>query len=201
MNAPTVVLASSDDRTRQVLEEAGYALLFAPTADALIDVLGSGYGDIAVVDAGMLSAAARRIADAVKRKRPGIPIVVLGGEGPVRFPMPTRHAPLPGDGDGLMDAIEHAFDGVEAGSKSRQDSLSRAVGAHLARYFEAHAPGLPGPGLHGRVLREVERSLITHALDATRGNQLKAATLLGLNRNTLRKKIRDLDIDIVRGIR
>ena len=75
------------------------------------------------------------------------------------------------------------------------------MGTHLARYFEAHAPGLPGPGLHGRVLREVERSLITHALRATRGNQLKAATLLGLNRNTLRKKIRDLDIDVVRGIR
>lgn len=196
MNAPSVVLASADDRTRRVLEEAGYALLFAPTADALLHVLGSGYGDIAVVDADMLSAERRRIADAVRQNRPGIPIVVLGGEEPVRFPIPTRYAPLPDDGDGLLDAIGHALDGVEAGSRDDRDSLSRAVGAHLARYFEAHAPGL-----HGRVLREVERSLIAHALGATRGNQLKAATLLGLNRNTLRKKIRDLDIDIVRGIR
>ena len=201
MNAPAVVLASSDDRTRRVLEEAGYALLFAPTADALLHVLGSGYGDIAVVDADMLSTSGRRIADAVQQNRPGIPIVVLGGEEPVRFPIPTRYAPLPDDGDGLLDTIGHALDGVEAGSRGDRDNLSRAVGAHLARYFEAHAPGLPGPGLHGRVLREVERSLITHALGATRGNQVKAATLLGLNRNTLRKKIRDLDIDIVRGIR
>lgn len=201
MNPPSVVLASADDRTRRVLEEAGYALLFAPTADALLHVLASGYGDIAVVDADMLSAEGRRIADAVRQNRPGIPIVVLGGQEPARFPIPTRYAPLPDDGDGLLDIIERAFDGVEAGSSVDRDSLSRAVGAHLARYFQAHAPGLPGPGLHGRVLREVERSLITHALGATRGNQLKAATLLGLNRNTLRKKIRELDIDIVRGIR
>ena len=68
------------------------------------------------------------------------------------------------------------------------------------QYFEAHAPGLPGPGLHRRVLREVERSLIGLALDATRGNQLRAAALLGLNRNTLRKKMRDLDISAERSL-
>lgn len=201
MNAPAVVLASSDDRTRQMLEAAGYALLFAPTADALIRLLGSGYGNVAVVDAEMLTSAGRRIADAVKEKRPEMPVVILGGEAPGQFPIPARHAPPPDGGDGLLDAVERALDGADAGSRDDQDSLSRAVGVHLSRYFEAHAPGLPGPGLHGRVMREVERSLIAHALGATRGNQLKAATLLGLNRNTLRKKIRDLDIDIVRGIR
>ena len=44
------------------------------------------------------------------------------------------------------------------------------------------------PGLYDRVLREIERPLIQLSLGATRGNQLKAAQLLGLNRNTLRKK-------------
>jgi two-component system, NtrC family, nitrogen regulation response regulator GlnG len=43
--------------------------------------------------------------------------------------------------------------------------------------------------------------LILKVLAATRGNQLKAAALLGLNRNTLRKKIRELDIEVVRGPR
>jgi len=56
-------------------------------------------------------------------------------------------------------------------------------------------------GLYDRVLREVERPLILLTLGATRGNQLKAAQLLGLNRNTLRKKIRELDIDVARSLK
>ena len=44
----------------------------------------------------------------------------------------------------------------------------------------------------------VERPLLMAALAATRGNQIRAAALLGLNRNTLRKKIRDLDIQVFR---
>ena len=61
--------------------------------------------------------------------------------------------------------------------------------------------GLPAAGVYDRVLREVERPLISLALEATRGNQIKAAHVLGLNRNTLRKKIKDLDIPVVRGLK
>ena len=43
------------------------------------------------------------------------------------------------------------------------------------------------------------RPLFIAALAATHGNQIKAADLLGLNRNTLRKRIRELDIEILRG--
>ena len=50
------------------------------------------------------------------------------------------------------------------------------------------------------MLREVERPLLGITLEATRGNQIKAAELLGINRNTLRKKIRELDIEISRGV-
>jgi two-component system, NtrC family, nitrogen regulation response regulator GlnG len=53
--------------------------------------------------------------------------------------------------------------------------------------------------LFDRILREVERPLIALTLEATRGNQIRAAEVLGLNRNTLRKKIRELSIPIVRG--
>jgi len=60
---------------------------------------------------------------------------------------------------------------------------------------------LPAAGLYDRVLREVERPLILLTLAATRGNQIRAAQLLGLNRNTLRKKIRELDIEVMRGLR
>ncbi len=58
---------------------------------------------------------------------------------------------------------------------------------------------LPPAGLYHRILREVEHPLLTAALAATRGNQIRAADLLGVNRNTLRKKIRDLDIQVFRG--
>ena len=65
---------------------------------------------------------------------------------------------------------------------------------HLKKYFENHGGGLPAPGLYGRLLRELELPLINIVLKATKGNQLKASKLLGLNRNTLRKKIKDLNI-------
>ncbi len=81
------------------------------------------------------------------------------------------------------------------------DSLGSAAERHLQAYFSAHRDGLPAAGLYDRVLREIERPLITLSLTATRGNQIKAAHLLGLNRNTLRKKIRELDIQVVRGLK
>ncbi len=79
-----------------------------------------------------------------------------------------------------------------------EDNLSAAVERHLARYFAGFGDGLPPPGLYHRILREVEYPLLSAALAATRGNQIQAADLLGLNRNTLRKKIRDLDIQVIR---
>jgi len=78
------------------------------------------------------------------------------------------------------------------------ESLGDAIERHLSGYFAAHDGALPPPGLYDRFLRELERPLIEATLAATRGNQLRAAAVLGLNRNTLRKKIRDLDIAIAR---
>jgi two-component system nitrogen regulation response regulator GlnG len=80
------------------------------------------------------------------------------------------------------------------------DNLSTAVSSHLGRYFAAHGEGLPPAGLYQRILREIEAPLISLSLSATRGNQIKTAELLGLNRNTLRKKIRGLNIRVMRGI-
>jgi two-component system, NtrC family, nitrogen regulation response regulator GlnG len=81
------------------------------------------------------------------------------------------------------------------------EGLSAAVERHIKGYFAAHKGDLPAAGLYDRVLREIERPLIVQTLGATRGNQIRAAHLLGLNRNTLRKKIRELDIPVVRGLK
>ncbi len=78
------------------------------------------------------------------------------------------------------------------------NGLSGAVEMHLSSLFASFPNGLPPPGLYHRVLREIEVPLLTAALAATHGNQIRAADLLGLNRNTLRKKIRDLDIQVYR---
>ncbi|MEM1342949.1 MAG: nitrogen regulation protein NR(I) [Pseudomonadota bacterium] len=104
------------------------------------------------------------------------------------------------------DAIE-----TELAARAHESSLGEEVGAetgrtlgaavehHLSRYFAMHGDQLPPPGLYDRVLREVELPLIALTLAATRGNQVRAADMLGINRNTLRKKIRELDIPVTRG--
>ena len=79
------------------------------------------------------------------------------------------------------------------------ERLGASVERHLRRYFDQHGNALPPPGLYARILREVEAPMIEIALAATSGNQAKCAELLGINRNTLRKKITDLDIEVTRG--
>jgi two-component system nitrogen regulation response regulator GlnG len=88
-----------------------------------------------------------------------------------------------------------------SGDPARRPTLAGAMERHLAELFHEHRAGLPPPGLYYRILREIEYPLISAVLAATRGNQIKAAELLGLNRNTLRKKVRDLDITWIRARR
>ncbi|MEP3639573.1 MAG: response regulator [Lentilitoribacter sp.] len=78
------------------------------------------------------------------------------------------------------------------------EKLGGTVARHIKRYFDLHGNMLPPPGLYGRILREIELPLIEIALDATGGNQAKCADLLGINRNTLRKKITELEIQVTR---
>lgn len=76
--------------------------------------------------------------------------------------------------------------------------LGAAIEAHLAQLLGDYEPDLPPPGLYQRVIEKVEAPLIAMALNACGGNQIRAADLLGLNRNTLRKKIRAHAIEIVK---
>jgi len=98
---------------------------------------------------------------------------------------------LRGSGDSSLGEVEEL---------QRVRSLSQAAEKYLNDYFAGFGEELPPTGLYDRILREVETPLISACLAATRGNQLRAAELLGLNRNTLRKKIRDLDIRVFRSV-
>lgn len=73
--------------------------------------------------------------------------------------------------------------------------LSHYVGASLDRYFESLNGSAPPTDLYRMVLEQVERPLLERVLEYNRGNQSKAATMLGINRGTLRKKLRSYNLD------
>ncbi|MCB1395569.1 MAG: response regulator [Rhodobacter sp.] len=84
------------------------------------------------------------------------------------------------------------------GEAAQDGTLGESVARHVRRYFELHGADLPPPGVYQRIMREVEAPLIDIALEYTGGNQARCADLLGINRNTLRKKTNDLDIRVTR---
>jgi two-component system nitrogen regulation response regulator GlnG len=75
-----------------------------------------------------------------------------------------------------------------------QEPLSAIVRRRLSSEFAGAPGGLPAEGLYDRVIADIEAPLIALTLEATRGNQIKAAAILGINRNTLRKKIQTLGL-------
>ena len=88
--------------------------------------------------------------------------------------------------------------GSPVNKESKSNGISEAVEIRVLNYFSTNKGTMPSGNLYNQILKEVEGPLIAHTLAFTRGNQLKSAKLLGLNRNTLRKKIRELNIPIVR---
>lgn len=98
-----------------------------------------------------------------------------------------------------LDRNRHSLGSeTKVNSVAMGNSLKDALTFHLNRYFDAHGEKLPPNGLYQRILKEIEKPLIEKALSVTNGNQLRSADLLGLNRNTLRKKISDLKISMLR---
>ncbi len=98
------------------------------------------------------------------------------------------------------ELAEPAADAAQDEGGVVPDGLAASVERHIKQMLAGSAAGIPTRDIYDQVLAEVERPLIRMTLSATRGNQIKAAAMLGLNRNTLRKKIRDLGIPVVRGI-
>lgn len=92
------------------------------------------------------------------------------------------------------DAIVAQLAGPAAPTTEPTNSLAEIIEAHLTRYFVQFGSDLPPAGLYDRILAEVEKPLLAASLNAVRGNQLRAADLLGINRNTLRKKLTDLGV-------
>ena len=98
------------------------------------------------------------------------------------------------------ELMESGIDAEPVHGAGSPEPLALAVERHIRQFLAASRDGMPMRDIYDQLIAEVERPLIQMTLSATRGNQIKAASMLGLNRNTLRKKIRDLDIPVVRGI-
>jgi Fis family transcriptional regulator len=76
---------------------------------------------------------------------------------------------------------------------SRNTELAEAVKRSLERYFR-DMDGEKPTAIYDMVLKNIERPLIETVLGKTEGNQSAAAEMLGIDRNTLRKKIQQLRI-------
>ncbi len=87
-------------------------------------------------------------------------------------------------------------DDVSGGAAN--STLGEFTESYLAEYFSQFGGETPPPGLYDKVIKEVEEPLLNAALSSVNGNQLKASELLGINRNTLRKKMREHDIRAIR---
>ncbi len=90
------------------------------------------------------------------------------------------------------------FQQMAAPGGEANGDISLATEQWLASYFRAHGDKEVPAGVYREVLKQVEEPLILGVLAHTRNNQIKAAELLGLNRNTLRKKMRELNIQLKR---
>lgn len=93
-----------------------------------------------------------------------------------------------------MNAVSHSDDKNKSLKETGERGLAGVVEGHLRRYIRADDVVMPSSGLYHQIMREVERPLLRLVMELTDGNQIRAAEILGLNRNTLHKKLAEHDI-------
>lgn len=81
----------------------------------------------------------------------------------------------------------------------KNEGLGTVVEKYLRRFYAKTNSDVDPINVYGYVMAEVERRLIDVTLDFTKGNRLKTARVLGINRNTLLRKMRELGLDDKRG--
>ncbi|MBI3329419.1 MAG: nitrogen regulation protein NR(I) [Nitrospinae bacterium] len=96
----------------------------------------------------------------------------------------------------LSDQLPESIRG-EVGEEADAHALRKLVERKARELLRKTEPASTGDIYHV-ILREVERLLLQVILEETDGNQLRTADLLGINRNTLRKKIRELGLEVRR---
>ncbi|MCE8034744.1 MAG: DNA-binding transcriptional regulator Fis [Halomonas sp.] len=103
------------------------------------------------------------------------------------------NADLPGLEDGPCADLTDLDSPSLASATLAEQPLREAVDAAMRRYFD-HLDGGTVTDLYAMVMAEVEAPLLASVLEHTQGNQTRAAEMLGLNRGTLRKKLKQHDL-------
>ncbi len=94
------------------------------------------------------------------------------------------------------DILLEAAPYLKGKTAEKEDSLDKLISSHLLNLINPHEEGPRGEGIYSTIIKMVEKPLIETVLKLTKGNKKKAASLLGINRNTLSKKIEELGIYI-----
>ena len=105
--------------------------------------------------------------------------------------------------DSVLEILSEYSQGTEQKDAADQNisrSLDQLMDRFMERYFQELGQDLPSAGLYTRIIEQIEIPLLTHMLSAVNGNQVKAAEVLGINRNTLRKKIKTLGLPVIKGV-
>ena len=105
--------------------------------------------------------------------------------------------------DSVLEILSEYSQGTEQKDAADQNisrSLDQLMDRFMERYFQELGQDLPSAGLYTRIIEQIEIPLLTHMLSAVNGNQVKAAEILGINRNTLRKKIKTLGLPVIKGV-
>ncbi len=105
--------------------------------------------------------------------------------------------------DSVLEILSEYSQGTEqkdAVDQNISGSLDQLMDRFMERYFQELGQDLPSAGLYTRIIEQIEIPLLTHMLSAVNGNQVKAAEVLGINRNTLRKKIKTLGLPVIKGV-
>jgi len=89
----------------------------------------------------------------------------------------------------FADAPAHQLTAIEEQNTMQGTPLRQSIDQALARYFK-DLDGTEPNDLYAMVIQEVEQPLLQRVLEYTAGNQSRAAEILGINRSTLRKKLR-----------
>jgi Fis family transcriptional regulator len=100
----------------------------------------------------------------------------------------------PPRGAGRAAAGTQASGPTTAADAARGETIEQCILRNLHEYF-ANLDGAKPHALHEMVLQAAERPLLKFAMERTSGNQSAAAELLGINRNTLRKKLVEYRLD------